>query len=341
MAFEGRVGELFVLGFRGLKIPSWLKEFESRFGLGGVILFDYNVQTKKYENNVESPTQLRALCAEIHSLPSRPVVLVDQEGGKVRRLKEKLGFAPLPSAKAFAGLPREERRALADRSFRELRSLGVHMNLAPVADLDLNPENPDIGKVERSFSPDPRVVREACSDQVAAAREAGIGLCLKHFPGLGGARVNSHEALTDISGLVPNEQIRLFQELGEKVPAVLVSHGLMREWESGVPISTSRVGVGKLRALLPHAILLSDDLQMQGLQKLMTSGDAAVCALDAGIDWILVGNNLMAEDEACLSWADCILRLMDRAPVFRERVKDSLARVARAKQLLMQGRFLP
>ena len=89
-----RVGELFILGFNGKSIPPWLREFERRFGLGGAILFDYDCKSRKYENNIYSPGQVTELCLEISNLPSRSLLFVDQEGGKVRRLKDGLGFAP-------------------------------------------------------------------------------------------------------------------------------------------------------------------------------------------------------------------------------------------------------
>ena len=92
------IGELFILGFFGKTIPVWLKEFAGRYGLGGVILFDYSCQTRQYDNNIGSPEQVQRLCAEIAALPSSPMVFIDQEGGLVRRLKDSRGFAPLPSA---------------------------------------------------------------------------------------------------------------------------------------------------------------------------------------------------------------------------------------------------
>src|SRR3982751_2800556 len=94
-------GELFTLGCHGKAVPDWLKAFAARFGLGGVILFDYSVRTRQYDNNIESPEQVRALCAEIARLPSAPLVFIDQEGGLVRRLKETRGFAPLPAGEGF------------------------------------------------------------------------------------------------------------------------------------------------------------------------------------------------------------------------------------------------
>src|SRR3979411_3194109 len=155
-----QIGELFILGFFGKILPPWLKEFAARYGLGGVILFDYSCQTRKYDNNIESPEQVRALCAEISALPSAPMVFIDQEGGLVRRLKEARGFAPLPSAKDFNDLAQQEKRKILATSFGELRALGIRQNFAPVIDVDYNPDNPNIGKVKRAYSARIREVEE-------------------------------------------------------------------------------------------------------------------------------------------------------------------------------------
>jgi len=149
-----QVGELFILGFFGKTIPPWLREFAARFGLGGVILFDYSVRTRQYGNNIESPAQVRALCAEISALPSAPMVFIDQEGGLVRRLKEARGFSPLPSARDFNRLTTAEKRSILTASFNELRELGIRFNFAPVIDVDSNPDNPNIGRIKRAFSAD-------------------------------------------------------------------------------------------------------------------------------------------------------------------------------------------
>jgi beta-N-acetylhexosaminidase len=154
------VGELFILGFFGKTLPAWLKEFAARFGLGGVILFDYSCQTEKYDNNIESPEQVRALCAEISALPSAPMVFIDQEGGRVRRLKQERGFAPLPSAKEFNALSPQEKRKILAASLGELRALGISYDFAPVIDVDYNPDNPNIGKVKRAYSAEIREVEE-------------------------------------------------------------------------------------------------------------------------------------------------------------------------------------
>ena len=126
-----------MLGFHGFALPEWVREFEREFGLGGLILFDRDVH-RGGSRNIEGPEQVRALCASIHALASAPLVFIDQEGGKVRRLKPAAGFRELPSAADYARLPDTEARRLARESFAEMKALGIDFNLAPVADLDTN-----------------------------------------------------------------------------------------------------------------------------------------------------------------------------------------------------------
>src|ERR1700741_3779314 len=182
-----QVGELFILGFFGKTVPDWLRQFAARFGLGGGLLFDYSVRTRQYDNNIESPEQVRALCAEIASLPSSPLVFIDQEGGLVRRLKDTRGFAPLPSAKDFNLLPLQEKRGIPAASLHELRRFGIRYNFAPVIDVDYNPDNPNIGRIKRSFSADIGEVEANALLMSQVARETRVGLCLKDYPGIGGA----------------------------------------------------------------------------------------------------------------------------------------------------------
>jgi beta-N-acetylhexosaminidase len=332
----GRAGEALVLGFRGLRLPAWLREFEARFGLGGVILFDVDVRTRTAGRNVQSPEQVRALCRELAALPSRPLVLVDQEGGHVRRLKESLGFAPLPSAEAFAGLVPEERVRIARASLLELAALGIHYTLAPVVDLNYNPSNPDIGAHQRSYSADPSVVRACVQALDEAAKEANVGLCLKHYPGLGGATVNSHEEWTDLSGTIRDEQLALFHDLGGTIhgEAVLVSHGHVRQWDPVHPVSMSPVAIGALRGRLPRALLVSDDLQMQGLQVTHPTAAALRQGLAAGLDLLILGNNLVNEEEASLTLAEGLEAAIAGDPMLAQRLREAAARVRDRKERL-------
>ncbi len=328
------VGECLLVGFRGLTIPDWVRELASRYGLGGVILFDYNCQTKSYDNNIASPEQVARLCNEIHALPSNPLLFVDQEGGKVRRLKESKGFAPLPSHQNFPSLPISDRQQLVTSSLAEQRRLGFHFDLAPVIDLNYNPKNPDIGAVERSFGEDPESVREQFAIWNEAAKQTGMGLCLKHFPGLGGATVNSHHELTDLTGTVTDEQLELFYELGNQIQgsAILVSHGIVNDWEREVPVSMSQVAISKLRARLPDALLITDDIQMQALQQKFPTRVACERAIDVGLDLICIGNNLMTDDAGLLDAAEGLRRKAGESADFLAKIEKSIFRIQQIKK---------
>jgi beta-N-acetylhexosaminidase len=262
--------------------------------LGSVILFDYSFQTCQYDNNIDSPEQVQRLCAEIARLPSRPMVFIDQEGGLVRRLKESRGFQPLPSAKEFNQLTSQEKRETLLASFTEMRRLGIHYDFAPVIDVDYNPDNPNIGKLNRSYSADIGEVEANALLASDVAREARIGLCLKHFPGIGGAAVDSHQEFMDVSDSLRDEQEEMFYALAPKMfgDAVLVSHAIVRQWDRDNPMTLSRVGLGRLRKRLPDTLLISDDMQMQGLQKALGTPEASLQALNAGMDMLCIGNNL-------------------------------------------------
>jgi len=331
-----QVGELFILGFFGKTVPDWLKQFAARYGLGGVILFDYSVRTQEYDNNIESPDQVRHLCAEIAALPSSPMVFIDQEGGLVRRLKEGRGFAPLPSAKEFNHLATEAKRRILTASLRELRSLGIHYDFAPVIDVDYNPDNPNIGRIKRAYSADIAEVEANALLMNEVAREAGVGLCLKHFPGIGGARVDSHHEFMDISDALHPEQEALFYSLAPKMfgNAVLVSHAIVRQWDQRNPATLSPAAIGRLRDRLPDTLLISDDMQMQGLQKALGTRLAGLQSLRAGMDMLCIGNNLFDQEREMADLAAAIEVQMHNETIDRSAVERSVDRVRKRKALL-------
>ena len=162
-------------------------------------------------------------------------------------------------------------------SFAEMRRLGIHYAFTPLIDVDYNPENPNIGKIKRSWSADIGEVEANALLVSEVARETGIGLCLKHFPGIGGAVMNSHQEFMDISDSLRPEQEELFYSLAPKMfgDAMLVSHAIVRQWDPDQPMTLSAAGLGRLRRRLPDTLLITDDMQMQGLQKALGTGKPA------------------------------------------------------------------
>jgi beta-N-acetylhexosaminidase len=332
-----RIGELFILGFHGKVVPDWLKQFAARYGLGGVILFDYSCRTQQYDNNIESPEQVQRLCKEIAALPSAPMVFIDQEGGLVRRLKEGRGFAPLPSAREFNDLAPDQKRAILTASFAEMRGLGIHYDFAPVIDVDYNPDNPNIGRIKRSYSADISEVEANALLVSEVARAQRIGLCLKHFPGIGGALVDSHQEFMDISDALRPEQEELFYSLAPNMfgDAVLVSHAIVRQWDRDRPMTLSPAGIGRLRRRLPDTLLITDDMQMQGLQKALGTREAGLHALKAGMDMLCIGNNLFDQEQEMAGTAEYIGESMRDGTLSGSAMEQAIARVGRRKALLM------
>ena len=330
------IGELFILGFFGKTVPAWLKQFAVRYGLGGVILFDYSCRTREYDNNIESPEQVQRLCREIAALPSGPMVFIDQEGGLVRRLKDSRGFASLPSAKEFNHLALDQKRALLTASFAEMRRLGVHYDFAPVIDVDYNPDNPNIGRIKRSYSADIAEVEANALLASEIAQAQRVGLCLKHFPGIGGAVVDSHQEFMDISDALRPEQEELFYSLAPKMfgDAVLVSHAIVRQWDSDNPMTLSAAGLGRLRSRLPDTLLITDDMQMQGLQKAMGTREASLRSLKAGMDMVCIGNNLFDQEQEMATIAGYIEESLRDGILSGPAIEKSIARVGRRKALL-------
>lgn len=329
-----RIGELFILGFFGKVVPEWLKVFAARYGLGGVILFDYSCRTLQYDNNIDSPEQVQRLCAEIAALPSAPMVFIDQEGGLVRRLKESRGFAPLPSAKEFNHLAPVQKRAILAASFAEMRRLGIHYDFAPVIDVDDNPDNPNIGRIKRSYSAEIAEVEANALLVGEVARAQRLGLCLKHFPGIGGAIVDSHQEFMDISDALRDEQEELFYSLAPEMfgDAVLVSHAIVRQWDERL-MTLSAAGLSRLRRRLPDTLLITDDMQMQGLQKALGTKEASLQSVKAGIDMLCIGNNLLDQEQEMAATADYIMQNLRDGILSGSAIERSIARVAARKAL--------
>jgi beta-N-acetylhexosaminidase len=264
------------------------------------------------------------------------MVFIDQEGGLVRRLKESRGFAPLPSAKEFNHLAPDRKRAILDASFAEMRQLGIHYDFAPVIDVDYNPENPNIGRIKRSYSADIAEVEANALLASEVARSQRIGLCLKHFPGIGGAAVDSHQQFMDISDALRDEQEELFYSLAPKIfgDAVLVSHAIVSQWDKDRPLTLSAAGIDRLRKRLPDTLLITDDMQMQGLQKALGTREASLQSLKAGMDMLCIGNNLFDQEQEMAAIAEYVEQSLCDGTLSGPAIERSIARVAMRKALL-------
>ena len=328
------LGQLFLVGFDGLSVNAGhpLAEAISRDRLGGVILFDRNIDGGR--QNIASPGQLGELTASLREMADIPLlVAVDQEGGMVCRLKERDGFPPSPSAGQLGDLDEPgETAGRAGLMAEALADCGINFNLAPVVDLDLNPDNPIIGRYQRSFGPSTdRVVRHAAAF-INAHHQHNIACCLKHFPGHGSAAADSHLGFVDITAQWREEELEPYRRLiGEGfADAVMTAHVVNRRLDpQALPATlSSRIVDGLLREQLAFpGVVVTDDLQMKAISARWGTEEAVARAFAAGIDLIIIGNNLRREEQVVSRGIKAIENLLDRGKLSVERVHESLARI--------------
>ena len=201
------------------------------------------------------------------------------------------------------------------------------------------PDNPNIGGIKRSYSADIAEVEANALLASEVAQAERIGLCLKHFPGIGGAVVDSHQEFMDISDTLRPEQEELFYSLAPKMfgDAVLVSHAIVRQWDAGNPMTLSAAGLGRLRRRLPDTLLVTDDLQMQGLQQAMGTREASLRSLEAGMDMLCIGNNLFDQEQEMAVIAESIGESLRDGVLSGPAIEKSIARVGMRKALLTGG----
>lgn len=329
---EQMLGAMLMLGFRGASLPAsdsfaaLLREGK----IGNVILFDRDV-TEGGARNIDSPEQLRALTSALRQAGAR-FIAVDQEGGQVRRLKPQKGFFDLPSAQALGQGNLNVTYEKAEQQGRELKSLGINLDFAPVADVDSNPFNPAIGRLGRSFGSDPQnVARQALAFGQGLAK-AGVAPTLKHFPGQGCAREDSHEGLTDISQCWnPEIDLLPYAEIFRKgwPGAVMVGHLFQQSLDGQLPASLSRkIVTGLLRRGLGwQGVVITDDLQMKAVAEGRELKEIFHLAIDAGCDILLLGNNLAYDPKLPQKAWTALRELAAEGLVTQERARASWERI--------------
>jgi beta-N-acetylhexosaminidase len=314
-----RCGALLSVGVRGAAAGDPRLESDldicAAVGVGSIVLFDLDVPRfraakaegaddvearRAAERNVQSPEQLRALCAYLRRrLGDGLVILVDQEGGDVARLRPERGFeACLPSATEFATWTPGRRREAARRQAREIAGLGIDGNLAPVVDLGVRADGPLVLK-GRTFSSRSDVVLECARDVISGHRSEGVATCLKHFPGLGSARLDTHLALPVLGeAFDAGSELAPYRRLlggGDPPPMVMAGHAIWTEIDAERPASASHAVLsGVLRGELGFTgVISTDSLDMGGATPAGGgSVEAAVASMRAGADLLMDAVNL-------------------------------------------------
>lgn len=320
-----KIGQLIITGFDGYEIPVELRSVSREFNLAGIILFD---------RNVAGPEQVFELSRQAQSMASDlPLwVSVDQEGGRVARLR-----APFTEWPPVATLGRCGDVVLAERFGKamaaELRAVGISLDFAPVLDVATNSKNPVIG--DRALASDAGMVAKLGKAIIHALQFGGVTACAKHFPGHGDTEVDSHLELPVVNHFEKRlhevELVPFQAAIEADVAAIMTAHISLPVLDSELPVTLSpTVLEGLLRDKLHYnGLVVSDDLTMRAISDRYTQADAAVMAISAGCDVVLLCDS---DQDSHVETLEALIRAVENNVISRFRLAEALSRQERIKR---------
>jgi len=335
MSLEVACGQLLFVGFDGTELSRPLADALSRGHRGGVILFKRNIPQLGDGVDLLALAKLNAAIAEAAPRELPPVIGVDQEGGRVKRLGPPVLQAP--PMRSFGDKDQNVVEAVAYAVGQELAALGFTMSFAPVLDVDSNPKNPVIG--DRSFARDAATVARLGIAYAQGLARAGVLACGKHFPGHGDTEEDSHLSLPRVRhdrARIDAIELAPFRAAfaARALPSIMTAHVVFDAIDAELPATLSRRAmIDLLRNDLGFdGVCISDDLFMKGVspsggEDVREVADAAVRAIEAGCDMVLVCHAGPAADAAHAA-------LVERAKTdegFAARVREAFARVQRMR----------
>lgn len=339
-SLRAKIGQMLVVGFRGGtadEAAPTLRDI-SDHGLGGVVLFGVDQPTGG-PRNVATPRQLADLVGALGDAATLAPLLVtiDQEGGRVSRLGPGHGFPPPGRSAAELGLINDPEltRAEARTTAEILAEAGITLNLAPVVDLAINPANPIIAGIERSYGADPAVVIAHATAVVEAHHEVGLRCALKHFPGHGSSAGDTHLGVVDVTETWSETELEPFAALvdADLADAILTAHVFNARLDPDHPATLSRATItGILRDRIGFdGAVLSDDLQMGAIRDAVGYDEAVALAIEAGVDLLVIANQIVYEDDVVLRTIDLIEGLVRSGRIAETRIDESWRRIRALK----------
>lgn len=339
LSLSQKIAQMLLVGFRGLEFDADSKLLKDIFeyGCGGVILFDKDVPSNQPVRNIKSPQQLQTLTQHLQERSTTPLLIaIDQEGGRVARLNPRTGFPRTPSHQSLGerdSLPHTRSRAMEIAGM--LAVSGINFNFAPCVDVNLNPQNPVIAGLERSFSSDPQKVTEHAAEYIKAHHDFNVRCAIKHFPGHGSSRDDSHLGLVDITQTWQPVELDPYKQLISQglVDAVMTAHVFHETFDSDYPATLSEHVIrGKLREELGFdGVVVSDDLQMRAISNYYEHETVLERAIRAGVDILLFANNSIYDQDIVETTVRTVERLVRNGKISEDRIDQSVQRIHQLK----------
>jgi beta-N-acetylhexosaminidase len=339
---EQKIAQMLIVGFRGTRVAASdpIVRDINVYGIGGTILFDRDVSLGQFGRNITSPQQLTELTGQLHAWAKSPLfIAIDQEGGRVARLKESYGFPATVTAQFLGTLnDLDVTRTYAHSMAATLQDNGLNMNFCPVVDLNVNPLSPAIGKLERSFSADPVTVINHTQVMIEAHDQRRIATCVKHFPGHGSATGDSHAGITDVTATWSEIELEPYRALiaHGRCRMVMTAHIFNRRLDPEYPSTLSYPTItGILRLRLGYdGVVVTDDMQMGAIIAQYSLETAVEKAIMAGIDIIMFANNLAYDPDIAPKVIAMVSRMVAAGTIPVERINASYRRIMAMKRTL-------
>ncbi|AMP90104.1 glycoside hydrolase family 3 protein [Legionella pneumophila] len=351
VSLRDKIGQMLILGFQGKVVDekSPIAQAIEKDNIGGVILFDFNQQSQTFDKNIESPEQVNQLNNQLQILTQKAnrkyhrdnlplLVSVDYEGGNVNRLHPRYGFPAMPSAKDVGSMSLERADASAELMANTLKSTGFNLNFFPELDVNINPDNPIIGKKGRSFSSIPEIVTQYAQLYTEQFIKHQIHCSYKHFPGHGSSLSDSHLGFVDVSDTWSEQELIPFLQLLSQpnhCDMVMIAHIVNRKLDmTGLPASLSYQIINGLlrRDLKFDGVVITDDMQMKAITNYYGLETAVTLSINAGADMLIFGNQLVEKFQDSKEIIDMIEQKVRSGEISEQRINEAYQRIVKMKK---------
>lgn len=334
-----KIGQMILIGFPGSKVDDKVLEEIRQGKVGSIIIFEKNIPARNSYAELKKVTWTYQ-----HAAPIPLFISIDQEGGKVNRLKEKYGFPRSVSAAQLGNFTLDSVQFYAETTAATLAGLGINVNFAPVVDLAIEPTNPAIVKPERAYSAQADSVTLFAREVIRQHRKLGVVSVLKHFPGHGSSKNDTHLGIADVTNTWSTRELDPYKKLIEsgEVDAIMTAHIVNKKLDpKGNPGTLSKSIVDSLLRKQFHysGVIFSDDMQMHAITKHYGLEEAIKLAINAGVDILTFSNNISGSQERTVDKVhEIIKKFVTKGTISRERIDQSFKRIMSLKQQLNGGR---
>ncbi|HTJ47935.1 MAG TPA: glycoside hydrolase family 3 N-terminal domain-containing protein [Cyclobacteriaceae bacterium] len=331
-----KIGQMILIGFPGTTADSAVLNEISQGKVGSIIIFEKNIPP---QNSFIALKKI--IWTYQHAAPIPLFIGIDQEGGRVNRLKDKYGFPKSITAWAMGHSPTlDSVRFYGESTASTLAGLGININFAPDVDLASNPNNPIIAKYGRAFSANEDSVAMYATEFIKQHHKVGVLTALKHFPGHGSSKDDTHIGLTDVTNTWEERELKPYQILIDSgyADAVMTSHIVNKKLDkNGNPGTLSEdILTGILRNKLNFkGVVFTDDMQMHAITNNYGLEEAIRLAIVGGVDIMTFSNNISGSEERTVDKVHTIIRSMvQRGLISRNRIDESFKRIMYLKSKL-------